>query len=414
MAPQSTVITPLSRTLPTNTNTTREISLPFRPFSSGVWTLSFETAIDSWDLIPYQTLKLEWSECEESVEVQGGTLWFARKRKEGRGERVDRKVEKGRFPPDRDGRLVVSKSSTYSSGEETAEVQLELEVVTEEMKATKEEATAASRTLALLDGSQSLDVCLVFSREGRKLWASSKALAGVSPYWQTQLSSSGFCEDIEDKGKPIDMAGIFDASDDELDDNPSSSPRTLADSPPPPPGTRTISIKGTSYKTYNAFLCWLYTSQLKFAPLTSTFLFASSSEAGLPISPSDPAPSSLLSARHARRSALAALSPLYSSFPPAVSPKSLYRLAHFLEIPALQSLCVSGLIDNLTVDNVPREMLGSFAAVYEEVWDVEIQFARERWEEVRVGQGMRSEEERMKGEGATGHEVETLLRLYGD
>ncbi|GAA5897618.1 hypothetical protein JCM5296_003740 [Sporobolomyces johnsonii] len=371
---------------------------------------------------PYQTLKLEWSECEEHVEVQGGTLWFARKRKKGSGERVDRKVQKGRFPPSRDGYLEASGFGHISRmDEKTVEVEFELEVITKVREATKEEkateeeeARAVSRTLELLNGPQSLDICLVFPHEGRQLWASSKTLEEISPYWKTQLSSPGFREDVDDKEEPIEMAGIFDDSDDELDDNPSSPPRTLADSPPTPPGTRTIPIKGTLYKTYRAFLCWLYTGQLQFAPLTSTFLRPPSSEVDLPDSPSGPAPSSsassLLSARRARRSAIPATSPLS---PPAVSPKSLYRLSHFLEIPTLQYLCLSALRENLTVENVPREMLGSLAETYKEVWDVEVKFARERWEEVRTGEGMKAEEERMRRDGATGHETATLLRLCG-
>ncbi|GAA5859873.1 hypothetical protein JCM1840_001775 [Sporobolomyces johnsonii] len=301
---QAMLITPISLTLPcSRRRINRELSVPSPPFSSGSWTFTYEPSIffPSMDL---STLRLDWYGCEEGVEVR-----------------------------------------------------------------------------ELLHGPQNLDVCLVFPREGRQLWASSKTLAEISPYWKTQLSSSGFCEDIDDKGEPIEMADLFDDSDNELDNNPSSSPRTLADSPPFPSGTRTIPITGTLYKTYRAFLCWLYTGQLKFAPLTSTFLRTSSSQVNLPNSPSSPGPSppsSLLSARRARHSALASL-PVLAAPPalslPVVSPKSLYRLAHFLEIPALQSLCLSALRDNLTVDSVPREMLGVFAAVYEEVWDAEVKLS---------------------------------------
>ncbi|GAA5866991.1 hypothetical protein JCM1840_005933 [Sporobolomyces johnsonii] len=417
MPSQSTLITPLSLTLSSSTRTARKLSLPFPPFSSGSWTLSFAEApvncAPTMACVPIvATLRLEWSGCEDGVEVRGGSLRFVRKGK-GKGEdRADAGVGKGRFPPERDGSLKVARFVPFSR-DNTVEVALELDVVP------KEEATAVSRTLELFNDPQSLDLCLVFPREGRKLWASSKALAEVSPYWKTQLSSSGFCEGVDNEKEPLEMEGIFDDSDDELDDDLSSGPRTLADSPPPPPGTRTIPITGTTYKTYRALLCWLHTSQLQFAPLTSTFQRPpASEEPDLPNSPPCPAApsspsSSLVSARQARRSALSALSLLSPSSPPAVSPKSLYRLAHFLEIPALALLCLSALRDKLTVDTVPREMFGSVAEVYDEVWDVEVQWARERWDEVRDGEGMRVEGERMRRDGSTAHEAATLLRLCG-
>ncbi|GAA5897623.1 hypothetical protein JCM5296_003741 [Sporobolomyces johnsonii] len=410
MPPQSTELTLISFTLPASTSTTRRLSLPFPPFSSGSWTLTFAvTPAAQVPNIHIPTLSLEWSGCELGVEVQGGTLGYMRKG-EG-GVRVNKGLSEGRFPPTKDGSLKATDYQPFPRDEKTVEVEFQLKVVQKE-----EKDTAASRTFGLLDGPRSLDVCLVFPRDSRKLWASSRALGGVSPYWTTQLASSGFCEEVDYKKEPVETTATLDDSDDELDDNPSSSPRTLADSPPPPPGTRTIPITGTTYKTYHAFLCWLYTGQLQFAPLTSTFLPPPSSEADLPNSTSSSAPSSssaLLSARRTRRYALSLIALRYPLSPPAVSPKSLYRLAHFLEIPALQSLCVTALRERLTVDNIPREMLGSLAESYQEIWDVEVKWAKERWKEVLKGEGMRAEEARMKREGATGHEVATLLRLYG-
>ncbi|GAA5897626.1 hypothetical protein JCM5296_003742 [Sporobolomyces johnsonii] len=405
MTPQSTVITPISISLPySRWDIQRNLSIPSPPFSSGSWTFVF-TRRTGGPTYGSGTLCLAWSGCEQSVQVWGGRFGCERKREGEAAERVDTMVENGRFPPKSQGRLSVDIIS-WKEGD-TVQIELELQVL-------PKEAITMSRTLDLLNGPQNLDVCLVFPREGRRLWASSKVLAEVSPYWQTQLASSGFREHVEDKEKSRKMTAISDDSDDELDDNPSSPPRTLADSPPPPPGTRTIPITGTMYQTYRALLCWLYTGQLQFAPLTSTFLRTPSSEADLPNSASSSAPSALLSARRARLSALSSL-PALAAFPslspPVVSPKSLYRLSHFLEIPTLKSLCLAALRENLTLDNVAREMLGSFSEVYAEVWDLEIKWARNSWASVRAGEGMKAEGERMRRDGATSHEVATLLRL---
>ena len=168
---------------------------------------------------------------------------------------------------------------------------------------------------------------------------------------------------------------------------------------------RVVPIVGTTYRTYRAYLAWLYTGTVAFAPLTSSFQYPS------PSSPTSPS-----SASSQRRAALAPLRTLHPSRPHPVSPKSLYRLAHFLDTPSLAQQCLAALADALTVDNVAHELFAppQLGEVYDEVWDVEVGFAEDAWDDVRGSEAMRDAAERMKGEGGAGqHELATLLRLSG-
>ena len=285
----------------------------------------------------------------------------------------------------------------------------------------------------MIDQPQVIDVCLAFPGDRRTLFASSALLAAASPWWAECLSSRGFRED------PMSMAHTpaepgwpdSDFSDDDDDDEPPSRGRrtpalgrkVVADltqlsipaSPPPspptrsrpliPPHMRVVPIVGTTYRTYRAYLAWLYTGTVAFAPLTSSFQYPS------PSSPTSPS-----SASSQRRAALAPLRTLHPSRPHPVSPKSLYRLAHFLDTPSLAQQCLAALADALTVDNVAHELFAppQLGEVYDEVWDVEVGFAEDAWDDVRGSEAMRDAAERMKGEGGAGqHELATLLRLSG-
>lgn len=192
-------------------------------------------------------------------------------------------------------------------------------------------------------------------------------------------------------------------------------------SPPPSPPTRSrplipphmriVPITGTSYRTYRAFLAWLFTGTVSFAPLTSSFQYPSSPSLPLPLGPASPT-----AAAAQRRAALAPLRALHPSRPHPVSPKSLYRLAHFLDTPSLASLCLSALGDALTPECVAHELFAppAMGEVYDEVWDVEVRYAEDNWDDVRDSEAMGAAAERMRNEGGAGaHELATLLRLSG-
>ncbi|GAA5875556.1 hypothetical protein JCM8547_007581 [Rhodosporidiobolus lusitaniae] len=171
--------------------------------------------------------------------------------------------------------------------------------------------------------------------------------------------------------------------------------------PPAPSTTRTLEISSFSFATYRAFLASSQGVAPTFAPLTSS--------SRIPPHPSSP----VLSHADARKARLSDHKTYHSSFPSLplpVSPKSLYRLAHFLEIPSLQKVALEGLKQELSPKNVVFELFGKgreegrMAEEYEEVERVEREFARERLEEVKKGRGLREVREELEKSEAEGRE----------
>ncbi|KAL8277521.1 hypothetical protein RQP46_010076 [Phenoliferia psychrophenolica] len=111
------------------------------------------------------------------------------------------------------------------------------------------------------------------------------------------------------------------------------------------------------------------TCEIRFAPLTST------------LSPSDltPTPISQLSQNEVNGTEI------YGSSigTERVSPKSVYRLAHYLDLVELQDLALDVIESELTVENILEELLGETAREYEEIREVEMRFALEYWGEVK-------------------------------
>lgn len=396
------------------------ISLAFPPFSSGQWSISYVPAQPKNKLYQPSAVKLRWNNCDDkttpsvrlAVEADGAvhTLVEQLSRSYGcRGEWI----------------LLVGRPS------KPFKVVLEMEKPKEPVRATERCMSACTSSAArcsdltldataMIDAPQAIDVCLTFPGDSRTLFASSAMLAAVSPWWSAYLSTTGFYEDtMSVSHTPAEPAWPdSDCSDDDVDDDDDDEAGRLGakasvapDSPPPSPPLRTrpliprnmrvVPITGTSYRTFRAFLAWTYAGTVDFAPLTSSFLSKSSCSS-----------SSTTSATKRRRQALAPLSSLHPSRPTPVSPKSLYRLAHFLDIPSLQSLALSALAERLTVEGVAAELFArpALGEAYDEVLDYEVDFARENWGEVKVSRAMKDASRRLKVD-ANPYEVETLLRL---
>ncbi|KAL8278057.1 hypothetical protein RQP46_009517 [Phenoliferia psychrophenolica] len=133
----------------------------------------------------------------------------------------------------------------------------------------------------------------------------------------------------------------------------------------------TVDITAHSYWTYRGVLSWTTSSHILFAPLTSTF-----------------SPTESSSAPDLRREWIktSILENAESGSVP-VSPKSVYRLAHFLELDALKSIALSAIKSNLCASNVLQELLGETASAYEEIREVEMKYALGNWAEVKKQEG---------------------------
>ncbi|GAA5943430.1 uncharacterized protein JCM15063_006468 [Sporobolomyces koalae] len=331
------------------------------------------------------TLQLEWHGCAvEAFQIKRGTLSFTRKAGSTR-ERVSLALKPGRFPENDDGAVKVN-SFVQSGRERTVEIKLEVE-----LEVPKETPTSMSRSLALIDGSARMDVCLVFpNHHNRKLFASSIALSEISPYWRAQLSTTGFNEDLI---QTLDLTDMRDELDTDVELDLNDEHNEPIDTPLPP-GVRVLPIHGTPYATYRAFLLWLHTSHLAFAPLPSSF-----------------------ASRELEREARAISTALYPTRPFPCSPCAMYTLAHFLSIPTLARLCLDAYRSSLTLDNAVVELLSSFADLYDDVRKAILDWILEegqgRWQTLRKSPEVKRWRERITRDGPSDSELEILMRLSG-
>lgn len=170
----------------------------------------------------------------------------------------------------------------------------------------------------------------------------------------------------------------MDDSDDETDDiiTQSGTPRLEDDMDDGDFTYREIVITETAYSTYRAVLLYLHTSHISFAPLSSTLHLLH--------------PTSKQSRRQRIEKSLLA-SPKY---PSPVSPKSVYRLAHLLEIPSLLALALDKFKSQLSTANAAEELFSDTSALYDDVRAVAHVVAH--WAEVRASQGWRDVNAKIK------------------
>lgn len=268
---------------------------------------------------------------------------------------------------------------------------------------------------AAIDSSQSPNnVRLVFPNS-LELWTTTRALSHYA-YFQ-RLFSAGFSESSESTGKRsapetgLEAKRDFDDSDDESDElivdlklkakntTPSTVPAIKSSSEGKDPKEEKIEqrlpfhqikIDSVAYTTYRAFLCWVHTSYIEFAPLLSSFRLDAD-----PVASRKEAIS-----KQARKAHL----------PRPTSPKSMYRLAHFLDIPELMELSLASLESQLTVETVAFEAFSDVAVAYDAVREIEMSYMIKNWEKVMASAGMAAVERLVAG-GKLPKSSTTALKL---
>lgn len=210
-------------------------------------------------------------------------------------------------------------------------------------------------------------------------------LSAASPYFKT-LFASGFAE-----GTMKEHTGIVEDQDEatedgvDREDSDGETDRDLArkagpcDSLVEPPTPRTgggfhdVVIKHTSYTTYRSVLVWIYSRHITFTRLSQSF------------------PDQYDRAPYIEQ--LAAKNPL---LPLPTSPKSVYRLAHYLELEELRQLAFASITSQINVECVARELFSNLGRTDSEVQKMEIDFAIKNWEEVKVSEGMKDMQTKLR------------------
>jgi len=140
---------------------------------------------------------------------------------------------------------------------------------------------------------------------------------------------------------------------------------------------QSITIRDTAYLTYRALLFALYTDDITFAPLSSTFqtdrTSAFKNDFDFPYT----------SRRSYVRSRIATpKSEAQGKAPFPSSPKSLYKLADKLDLPQIKARAFQAVRNSLNPRNVATELFGAFSSLFPEIRKVELDYLLNHWEEV--------------------------------
>lgn len=163
-------------------------------------------------------------------------------------------------------------------------------------------------------------------------------------------------------------------------------------------------------RTYRALLHYLYTDQVEFAPLTSSYIHWTE-EALYALLPEKRALSRSVTRSSGLRGQGAfvpksvrarvnGLRMLYAAYeerktsvsrylaqnPGRLDPcsaKSLFRLADQLNLPDLRARAKAHIIKNLTVDNVPWELFSHFTSCFPDLKEAQLEFFLAHWTQVK-------------------------------
>ncbi|EIW82758.1 hypothetical protein CONPUDRAFT_163838 [Coniophora puteana RWD-64-598 SS2] len=158
----------------------------------------------------------------------------------------------------------------------------------------------------------------------------------------------------------------------------------------PPSVSKTILVTGAAYKTWKAFLFYAYTGQTSFTPLTS-----------------------IANIEELRTSSTMGKGDVHSDCPPC-SPKSMYRLAHKLQLESLKQIAFKDIERKLNKTNILHEVLSKFTSKYPEIQEMEIRLLLARRHEQGVMDTLPNKMEQiMRGEMPHCKEVLTAIMLAG-
>jgi hypothetical protein len=231
------------------------------------------------------------------------------------------------------------------------------------------------------------DVCFVFPATETKLWASSKVLVDQSAYYRSLLGSN-FSESTTHtspegsdtpESKADETIRLYEESDDETDAQFADEiAKRACESVPNLPHKKVI-INDAAFSTYQAILVWMSSSYIRFAPLRSRMENNASDE---------------------NESRLQDIIKMVEANPETslpASPKSVYRLAHLLELKDLQEAALANLSSQLTAHNAATELFSDVASAYPAFRDVVLKYVVKNWSGVRASEAWKKIKEQADG-----------------
>jgi hypothetical protein len=128
-------------------------------------------------------------------------------------------------------------------------------------------------------------------------------------------------------------------------------------------------INIASFKTFRAILFYMHTNCITFGPLKTEFRDASED---------DPLRSEYTASHTITYSSLEG----QNGF--TADPRSLYRLAHFLELKELQSLLFEHIKSFWRPNNILQELSTNFSQTFKEIRSAQLEYLKKHWVEARV------------------------------
>ncbi|BGP12353.1 hypothetical protein JCM10213_006515 [Rhodosporidiobolus nylandii] len=203
-------------------------------------------------------------------------------------------------------------------------------------------------------------------KDGAELWANAELLTRASSHFE-DLLKSGFAESSPRLGKrarknrspsveivaPKQEDKSFEDSDDETDD--------FLFSKKPPSHSQSSEADDISFRQID-------TGFISFTPLTSSFVPSQSS--------SNP-----------REDFLSRAYDKNPSLPLPVSPKSAYRLAHYLDLEDLQNLSLNALHSFLSPECAAQELFDDASLTHPAISDVIVEYVKANWAAVKASEG---------------------------
>ncbi|KLO05686.1 hypothetical protein SCHPADRAFT_839051 [Schizopora paradoxa] len=171
-----------------------------------------------------------------------------------------------------------------------------------------------------------------------------------------------------------------------------------------------VVVSDVAYATYRAVLYYLYTDNIVFAPLSSSFN-AGALRPGSPASESAP-PKMQSEEQNAQGGGAIRASQSEtegSNFGlstrrawikdwelnnpgriPPCSAKAVYKIADKLDLAELKSRAFQHICKSMTVSNVPFEMFSSFSAAFEDVRKMQVSYFLDNWNAIRSAESMKN------------------------
>ncbi|GAA5923889.1 uncharacterized protein JCM15063_005491 [Sporobolomyces koalae] len=162
----------------------------------------------------------------------------------------------------------------------------------------------------------------------------------------------------------------FDDSDAE-DDGKAEENTAKKTNSPVPSGVKVVNVTDTAHSTYFAVLIWVSTQTIEFAPIRSAFYLETENFDDAQ------ARAARIAAVKARRN-----DPQTEEFTVA-SPRSVYRLAHLLELHDLAKLALEDYAHQLTTSGALYELFSDISYSYPDVQELLMDDVVKKWAEIK-------------------------------